>query len=277
MKKYIFLLAYIFTNSLLAQSTASKNVSTFEMNAPQLDTIRKIWVYLPEDYKISDKRYPVIYMHDAQNLFDASTSFVGEWKVDEFLDSSAGRKTIIVGIEHGNEKRIKELTPFSNDTYGGGEADAYLDFIRNTLKPEIDKKYRTLTDAANTTIMGSSLGGLVSFYAAVKYPDIFGNAGVFSPSFWFSEKIFSFTENAQLDENSRFFFLAGDAEGEEMVPDLKRMIALLESKGLPKQNFHVEIIEGGEHNEALWSAHFGEAFNWLMPGRSSKLIFKVKH
>lgn len=265
------------TSSVFAQSTASKNVSIFEIEAPQLDTIRKIWVYLPQDYKMSDFRYPVIYMHDAQNLFDASTSFLGEWKVDEFLDSSEGRKSIIVGIEHGNERRIKELTPFSNETYGGGEADAYLDFIRNTLKPHIDAAYRTLPDSKNTSIMGSSLGGLVSFYAAIKYPEIFGNAGVFSPSFWFSDRIFSFTDSVKLDLNTRFFFLAGDSEDEEMIPDLKRMITLLESKGLTKQNFQVEIIEGGEHNEALWSAHFAKAFYWLIPGKSSKLIFRVKH
>lgn len=277
MKKYILLLVYICTTSLFAQSTASKNVNTFEIETPQHDTIRKIWVYLPEDYKISDKRYPVIYMHDAQNRFDASTSFVGEWKVDEFLDSSEGRKTIIIGIEHGSEKRIKELTSFCNDKYEGGDADAYLDFIRNTLKPEIDKTYRTLTDAKNTAIMGSSLGGLVSFYAAIKYPGIFGNAGVFSPSFWFSKKIFSYTRAAKPDLGTRFFFLAGDAEGEEMVPDLKKMITLLESKGFPKENFQVEIIEVGENNEALWSEHFAEEFNWLMPETSSKLIFKVKH
>lgn len=275
MKNYFFLLVYLFTASLFAQSTASKNVNTFEIEAPQLDTIRKIWVYLPEDYKNSDKRYPVIYMHDAQNLFDASTSFVGEWKVDEFLDSFKGRKAIIIGIEHGSEKRINELTPFSNEKYGGGEADSYLEFIRNTLKPHIDGIYRTLEDSKNTTIMGSSLGGLISFYAAVKCPDVFGNAGVFSPSFWFSEEIFSFTEAANLDVNTRFFFLAGDSEGEEMVPDLKRMIKLLESKGLKKDHYHVEIIKDGEHNEALWSEHFGEAYQWLLPGSSSKFIFKI--
>ena len=110
-------------------------------------------------------------MHDAQNLFDTKTSFAGEWNVDEKLDSLSAQ-VIVVGIENGGEKRLEELTPYKNYNYGGGNADNYLEFIVNTLKPEIDKKYRTKPNAKNTTIMGSSLGGLTSFYAVIKYPEI---------------------------------------------------------------------------------------------------------
>ena len=198
MQKYflccLMLLLFFFCVTAGAQeSTASRQVSTFTIDSPELQTSRKIWVYLPKGYSESQKRYPVLYMHDAQNLFDSKTSFVGEWNVDEKLDS-INADIIIIGIEHGNDKRIDELTPFPNEKYGGGKADAYVDFIVKTLKPAVDTKYRTKTNARNTGIMGSSLGGLVSLYAAVKYPETFGKAGVFSPSFWFSDKIYEFVK-----------------------------------------------------------------------------------
>ena len=116
----------------------------------------------------SEKNYPVIYMHDGQNLFDRETSYVGEWKVDESLDSLNEPEAIIVGIEHGGDKRIDELTPFPHAKYGGGKADAYLHFIVDQLKPYVDNNYRTLPDYKNTGVFGSSLGGLFSFYAALK-------------------------------------------------------------------------------------------------------------
>lgn len=108
-------------------------------------------------------------MHDGQNLFDDKTAFAGEWRVDETLDSLKA-EVIIVGIESSNEKRMDELTPYQNEKYGGGKADAYLDFIVTTLKPYIDTNYRTKTGKMNTAIAGSSLGGLVSYYAILKYP-----------------------------------------------------------------------------------------------------------
>ncbi|MGB7842151.1 MAG: alpha/beta hydrolase-fold protein, partial [Salinimicrobium sp.] len=173
LQKCLFWALFLLNFSVFAQSTASPNVSTFEIAAPQLDTIRKIWVYLPENYETSEESYPVLYMHDAQNLFDAATSYSGEWKVDEVLDSLKTPQVIVVGIEHGNDKRIEELTPYPNEKYGGGKADAYVNFLMITLKPHIDATYRTLPDAENTAIMGSSLGGLTSFYAAIKYPETF--------------------------------------------------------------------------------------------------------
>ena len=100
-------------------------------------------------------------MHDAQNLFDDDTSYVGEWKIDEYLDSISEKEIIVIGIEHGNENRIDELTPFPNTKYGGGKGDDYLLFIKNTLKPYIDITYRTKPKAINTTIFGSSLGSSV--------------------------------------------------------------------------------------------------------------------
>ena len=134
--KFILSLLFgiVFYNSFAQVSTASQQVSSFTIEAPQLNTTKKIWVYLPKDYTTSTKKYPVIYMHDGQNLFDAKKSYVGEWNVDETLDSISAQ-VIVIGIENGGEKRMEELTPYKNAKYGGGNADSYLDFIVSTLKP----------------------------------------------------------------------------------------------------------------------------------------------
>lgn len=260
----IFLLVLFFTSyTSQSQSTASAQVHQFTIEAPELQTEKNIWIYLPINYRQNNGKYEVIYMHDAQNLFDHKTSYVGEWEVDETLDSIADNRAIIVGIAHGNEKRMEELTPFPNDKYGGGQAEAYLQFIIKTLKPYIDQNYRTFTDAKHTSIFGSSLGGLLSFYAVIKYPEIFGNAGVFSPSFWFSNRIFDFVKQTPLPPESRFYFLVGSEESDAMVPDQQKMVKLLLEKGLKKGHIKSNIIDGGRHNETLWRNNFADAYLWL--------------
>lgn len=260
---FTFLLFGLFFNSKARESTASSQVSTFELEAPQLKTTRKIWVYLPKSYATSQKKYPVIYMHDAQNLFDAKTSFSGEWKVDETLDS-LNTQAIVIGIEHGNEKRTEELTPFPNKKHGGGKADDYLDFIVNTLKPYVDNKYRTKTNANNTVIFGSSLGGLVSYYAVLKYPNVFGKAGVFSPSFWFSDEIYTMTEKSEKIK-AKIYFLYGDSESDDMVPDTKKIKKLLdENRCYCLKLDKTVVIKGGQHGEKLWREGFAKAILWLL-------------
>lgn len=260
---FIIALALLFAISGKAQeSTANKQVSTFTIDASQLQGAKKIWIYLPKNYKTTTKKYPVLYMHDAQNLFDAKTSFVGEWNVDETLDS-LNAQVIVIGIEHGNDKRIDELTPYKNEKYGGGRADAYLDFIVHTLKPQIDTKYRTKTNAQNTIIMGSSLGGLVSFYAILKYPKVFGKAGVFSPSFWFSSEIYSLAEK-QEKIKEKIYFLCGDDEDKEMVPDMEKMVGIVSGKHPKSKDLNKKVIvKGGKHNEKLWRENFAKAYLWL--------------
>lgn len=266
MKIFILIPFLLFFGRTTAQeSTASKQVSTFAMEVPQLKTTRKIWLYLPKDYETSTKKYPVIYMHDAQNLFDSKTSFAGEWNIDEKLDSLKAQ-VIVVGIENGGEKRIDELTPYKNSNYGGGETDKYLAFIVNTLKPEIDKKYRTKSNTKNTTIMGSSLGGLTSYYAVIKYPEIFGKAGVFSPAFWINRKeINDLTTNSK-KLKAKIYFLCGDSEGDDdsMVKDLNSIELLLNTNRCYCLHLNKKvIIKGGHHNEKLWRDSFTNAVLWL--------------
>lgn len=262
--KYCLILLVLTTSVLTLsaqENTASANVSSFELYSPQLKSKRKIWVYLPYNYQSSKKDFPVIYMHDGQNLFDRKTSAFGEWQADETLDSLKAQ-VIVIGIEHGGERRIAELTPYPNAKYGGGEADPYLDFLIATLKPYVDKNYRTKPDKKNTMIFGSSLGGLVSYYALLKYPDVFGGAGIFSPSFWFSESIYTLTQQATI--TGSIYFMAGDTENEDMVPDLNRMEKLISGKMKSKKRLYKKIVTGGKHNEALWAKEFAEAYLWLM-------------
>jgi alpha-glucosidase len=254
-------------DKLPPQSTVSKQVSTFTIDAPQLNTSKKIWLYLPKNYNSTEKKYPVIYMHDAQNLFDTKTSYVGEWNVDEKLDS-LNAEVIIVGIEHGNEKRMSELTPCKNSKYGGGDADNYLDFIIKTLKPAIDAKYRTKPDTKNTGIMGSSLGGLVSYYAVMKHPEVFGKAGVFSPSFWFNRKEIIELTSTIPKLKTKIYFLCGDNEGDaDMITDLNQIDNLLsEKRSKSKHLTKKTIVKGGQHNEKLWRDGFVNAYLWLFNG-----------
>ncbi|MEP6261687.1 MAG: alpha/beta hydrolase-fold protein [Gillisia sp.] len=263
----ILLILFFFgsISSIRAQSTASKNVSQFSIYSTELDTIKKIWIYLPVSYKTSGKNYPVLYLQDAQNLFDNTTSFAGEWRVDETLDS-LGLDLIVVGIEHGNDKRIDELTPFSHPTYHGGKADVYLEFITQTLKPKIDLKYRTASGRSSTFIGGSSLGGLFAYYSILQHPEIFSKALVFSPSFWFSEEIFAFTHQKTPEsfQEMKLFLLAGNKESETMVPLMMKMRQILIDKGVSMCDINSKAIFEGTHSEKFWAAQFPEAAIWLL-------------
>ena len=261
MKKqfYFFLLFFL---STAYGVWAQKNVSTFLLEAPQLQTTKKIWLYLPENYTQTTKKYPVLYLHDAQNLFDATTSYAGEWRIDETLDSLKA-EVIIVGLEHGNEKRIDELTPYRNEKYGGGKGTQYLDFLVSQLKPYIDTHFRTKTGRYHTGIGGSSLGGLLSYYATLKYPKIFGKAMVFSPAFWINPEVYTFTEHTKTVK-SKIYFMCGDSESESMVNDMERMIMALNVTRCSCLHLtKMKIIANGKHNEKLWAKEFAKAYLWL--------------
>ena len=261
MKKQYFPFLFFFLLTSLSGWSQGK-VTSFIIEAPQLQTSKKIWLYLPHNYETSEKKYPVIYMHDGQNLFDDKTAFAGEWRVDETLDSLKA-EVIIVGIESSNEKRMDELTPFPNEKYGGGKADTYLDFIVTTLKPYIDTNYRTKTGKMSTAIAGSSLGGLVSYYAILKYPKVFGKAAIFSPSFWFNNSIYTLTENTK-NLKTKLYFMCGDREAETTVADMDKMVDLVNYKRCTCMHLTKKVvIVNGKHNEKLWAKEFGKAYLWL--------------
>lgn len=249
--------------------TASANVhiisEQFEM--PQLGRQRRVWIYLPPAYETSGRKYPVIYMHDGQNLFDDFTSGYGEWGVDELMDKMADKQeSIIVGIDHGGDYRITEYDPFDSK-YGKGRGGDYVDFLAKTLKPYIDSHYRTKKDAAHTTVAGSSMGGLISAYAVLKYPEVFGNAGVFSPAFWIAAPdIYDYVQQKTLPKNTRFYFVCGDSESKTMVSDMQKMADILQAKGINENNIPTTIIPGAGHNEKQWNGDFPGFYNWILKG-----------
>jgi len=251
------------------KSTATKNVTVLseDFNMPQLENReRRIWVYVPPDYETSQKKYPVLYMHDGQNLFDELSSFSGEWQVDESLNQlfkDNNLALIVIGIDNGGDKRLEEYSPWKNEKYGGGKGDLYLEFIVKTLKPFVDKNYRTKADKKNTGLMGSSMGGLISHYGALKYPETFGKIGVFSPAFWFSIESFPFAETNSKLKSTKMYFLAGDEEGEGVIPDMEKMQSIMHNNGFNSKKITSKIVHGGKHNEDLWRKSFPEAVLWL--------------
>lgn len=229
---------------------------------------RKIWAYLPPDYNKSDKTYPVIYMHDGQNLFDASTSYAGEWGVDELMNElyqSDQLEVIVIGIDNGGEKRIEEYTPWENKKYGGGNADAYVNFIISEVFPTAEKQLRIKKGPENTAILGSSLGGLVSYYIGLTRPDVFGKIGVFSPSFWYSEEVDPFTLSKGNIKDQKMYLMASyqeDPEG-KTVKDTETTINNLVISGYPETNIKTKFLQEGNHNEKLWKQEFKDAILWL--------------
>lgn len=249
-------------------STALPGVSLLpeQLTIPGLNRKRQIRMYVPPGYATSNKRYPVLYMHDAQNLFDDATSFVGEWKVDETLDALAKEgklELIVVGIDNGGDKRITELNAWDNPRFGAGEGKQYTDFIVNTLKPYIDAKYRTLPDRAHTAIMGSSMGGLASHYAIAQYPQVFSKAGVFSPAYWTATPSFDFMAQHPLPKDARVYLLMGEKEGDSMVPDVQHMAQVVQKSGHPAANTVLKIVPEQKHNEGFWSGELREALLWM--------------
>lgn len=251
-----------------SQSSASPQVSVLSDSfyMPELNTYRRIWLYLPYNYETSGQSYKVLYMHDGQNLFDRYKSFAGEWGVDESLDSLINRGDegcIVVGIENGGSQRLFEYTPWVNPRYGGGGGDIYIDFIKSTLKPYIDSHFRTKSDPENTGIMGSSLGGLISYYAAMKYPETFGRAGVFSPSFWYSTASFDLAQSVSMGRESYFYMMAGDKEGGNVVKDMYAIAQILAENAGNEEQIFVKNHSDGEHKEWYWRREFPNAYKWL--------------
>lgn len=250
-------------------STAQPNVHVLPTPfvIPGLDRRRTVRIYLPPDYQGSSRRYPVLYMHDGQNLFDEATAYVGEeWGVDEALNALAGSRglrLIVVGIDNGGADRIHELNAWDSQEFGKGEGEQYMAFVVNVLKPWVDQHYRTRPDRRHTAIMGSSMGALISSYALGRYPEVFGGAGIFSPAYWLAPQVFDYTASHPPPPAARLYFYAGGSESESMLPDLKRMVALLRRAGLPDRNLEVEINPVGRHNEAAWRAAFPRAVAWL--------------
>ncbi len=238
------------------QQSAVGNIKLLPaLESTELGNTRDILVYLPPTYEGSDRRYPVIYMHDGQNLFDAATSFAGEWAVDQTLESASeqGLEAIVVGIPNVGAERTNEYSPFKDGKHGGGRGDLYIDFLVNTVKPLIDADFRTLPEPHYTGIAGSSMGGLISIYAFFREPTVFGFAGVMSPSLWFANgAILDYIRDVPFAPG-RVYLDVGTNEGELTLRNVQRARDILIGKGYRLGwDLLCVIDEGASHNEAAW-------------------------
>lgn len=251
-----------------------KIIDGFEM--PQLHRTRRIWVYLPPDYEKSNRRYPVIYLQDGQNSFDKKTSFLGEWNVDETMETLfAEKKThgvIAVGIENGGAKRAEEYVPAWMGLVENAQGERYAEFVAETLKPFIDSKFRTKPGRESTAVAGSSAGAIISFHIGTEYPDVFSKIGAFSFTLPASAaaRIEDWRKTHRKHRGMRIYLHIGTEEnlGEKnpnamWVENLSKLYAALQSLGYSDAEVKLDVQERGHHNEATWAAKFGGVMLWL--------------
>jgi isoamylase len=241
------------------------------IESPQLGNRRDVLVYLPPSYGSSGRHYPVLYMHDGQNLFDATTSFAGEWLVDETMErvSREGLEAIVVAIPNSGRQRADEYSPFHDERVGGGRGEDYLSFLIDTLKPRIDAEFRTRRERVATGIMGSSMGGLISLYALLRRPDTFGFAGAMSPSLWFGRGAMFGVANEVSQWDGRLYLDTGTLEGRGHVRQIREMVRLLRRRAIhPRRQLRYVEERGAHHNEAAWARRFEPALRWLLPKRT---------
>jgi predicted alpha/beta superfamily hydrolase len=241
-----------------------------DLESPQLGNRRDIFVYLPPSYaREADWRYPVVYMQDGQNLFDARTSFAGEWNVDGTIDAAShdGVEAIVVGIPNMGKDRCSEYSPFDDPKHGAGRGDEYLAFITATLKPIIDADFRTDAAREATGIAGSSMGALIALYGFFKRSDVFGLVGVMSPALWYGNRqIFDFLEASNY-VGGRIYVDVGTKEGSEELRDVKRLrdrLLAMEYRHGDDLMFMIDL--GGRHHESAWARRMEKQLKFLLSG-----------
>lgn len=265
-----------------AKSTLTGDIRVHaDFESPQLHNRRTLRVWLPPGYDANtQRRYPVIYLHDGQNCFDAVTSFIGvEWQADETADRLIRENKIppiiMVAIDN-NADRAGEYTTQRDREHGGGNGDAYLAFVVETVKPYIDRTYRTQPGRQSTAIAGSSLGGLISLDAAWKYPRVFGQAGVISPALWWADRHAIAMAKKTPTPRPRLWIDMGTAEGSDQgrlarfatgVDDCRALVANLRAAGYSSDaDLRFEVISNGQHNERDWAARFDRVLIFLFAG-----------
>jgi predicted alpha/beta superfamily hydrolase len=231
---------------------------------PQLNKRRRVAAILPHDYHTSAKYYPVLYLHDGQNLFDDYAPF-GNWGVDKSLRKLAedGLEVIVIAIDHGGKDRISEYMPYDNPKYTYKNGEAYLQFMMEDLKPYIDTHFRVKTERENTGIGGSSMGGLISLYAGFNFNNIFGKMMIFSPSIWISEQVYQNAKIFIAEEPTSIYLYTGGDEMKSLKPSVEYLAAILKSKNNKNINITLSHLPEGKHQEYYWGLEFPKALEWL--------------
>ncbi|MBP6180963.1 alpha/beta hydrolase-fold protein [Flavobacterium sp.] len=236
-----------------------------EFIIPQLNKTRKIWALLPHDYDKTDERYPVMYLQDAQNLFNESAEF-GNWEIDKKLAVMSEYKIgkiIIIAIEHAEEDRIKEYN-VGKTVLGKGQGKKYIRFVTDTLKPYVDNNFRTKKEREFTGIGGSSMGGLISVFSGLRNPEVYGKLMIFSPSLWVVPELKINSEKANSADTKVYLYAGGD-ESKTMIEHTKKFQEDLISSEFvkDKSKINLSINRQGKHSETYWSDEFPKAIEWL--------------
>jgi predicted alpha/beta superfamily hydrolase len=209
-------------------------------------------------------------MQDGQNLFDPAWSFAGSWRVDQAMTTAArlGFEAIVVGVANTGSARLDEYGPWLEPEIGaGGVADLYLDFLLDTVKPQVDDEFRTLPEPEQTGIAGSSMGGLVSLYGFFRRPEAFGFAAALSPALWFGERrIFDYVRRAAPPRGlGRLYLDMGTREGGHTLQDARHMRDVLLEKGYAEgASFRYVEEEGARHTESAWRRRFKKALPFIL-------------
>lgn len=239
---------------------------------------RDVIVYLPPDYDRDQQRtYPVMYMHDGQNLFDGRTSFIPgkTWRMSEQADEAIEESTVeplmIVGVYNTGDRRLAEYTPERDWQMGGGEAASYGQLLTRELMPWIARQYRVRTEREATGLGGSSLGGLVTLYLGLRHAEFFGKLAVLSPSVWWNHKsiLGYLNERApEIWERPRMWLDVGDREGQRTLRNADQLNRRLIANGWrPEDTLHFERVAGGTHDEASWATRVRPMLEFLFPAK----------
>ena len=238
------------------------------VTGPRPDDRRDLLVYLPPSYDTGRRRYPVVYMHDGQNLFDRATSFSDEWEVDQTLDDASrhGLECIVVGVPNLGDARLDEYGPWPDHRHkAGGRAADYVRWLTETVKPRVDADFRTRPGRECTGVAGSSMGGLVSLYAFFARSDVFGFAGVMSPALWFGDGAALPWVAERPWVPGRLYLDVGTSEGTDELRDVRRLKDLLAAKGYAEGRDLLYVVEmGGQHNERAWARRLRREMHFLL-------------
>lgn len=244
---------------------------------PHLNATRKISALLPHNYYETEKRYPVLYLQDGQNLFNPLAPY-GDWAIDKSMAKLAEKgmgELIIIAIDHGENERVNEYLPYYHPRFGKGKGKFYIQFMIEKLIPYINKNYRTLTDFKNTGIGGSSMGGLISLHAGLSNPGVFGRMMIFSPSLWISQAIFNHTKSFQPLEHSKIYLYAGGKESDQHLPNARKLNSIIKKKMVDGHSIdlHFSVNLDGSHNELHWREEFPKAVQWLYFNANEDEVF----
>jgi predicted alpha/beta superfamily hydrolase len=258
----------------VTRRTVAGDLRLHELPSEFLGGSRTIAVWLPPGYDRDNvSRYPVLYLHDGQNVFDRATAFADEWQVDETATALIKRgdvaPLIVVGVYNGGEARIDEYTPTTDEKHGGGGRVAlHGRMLVEEVKRFVDETYRTLPGAASTAIGGSSLGGLATLYTGLSYPTVFGMLAVHSPSVWWDDRaILREIDALPGRPPARIWLDAGTAEGPSVIPDVRALRDALARKGWQVgRDLAYTEVRGAGHNERAWAARVAPMLHYLFPG-----------